>query len=218
EMVSDLQGQEPDLSWMREFCARTGRVLTFALAQSPIQPGAWRETLARIDELCATGLRIVPQVPCRPTGMLYGLQSSLHPFISHPTYRELAPLGITERAARMRTPEIRTRLLAEEPATGNVIARVLMTNWRYIFPLGDPPDYEPAPERSAAATAEREGRRPEEVVYDWLLERDGRQFLFAPLANYVDYDFEALREMMLHPRTVLGLSDGGANCGLICGA
>src|SRR6185295_12767917 len=56
EMVSDLQGQEPDLSWMREFCQQTGRVLTFALAQSPMQPTAWRETLARIDELGAQGL------------------------------------------------------------------------------------------------------------------------------------------------------------------
>ena len=27
-----------------------------------------------------------------------------------------------------------------------------------------------------------------------------------------------MREMMLHPRTVLGLSDGGAHCGLICDA
>jgi N-acyl-D-aspartate/D-glutamate deacylase len=93
-----------------------------------------------------------------------------------------------------------------------------MSNWQFIFPLGDPPDYEPAPETSVAAVAAREGRRPEEVVYDWLLERDGRQLLFAPLANYVDGNFDALREMMLHPRTVLGLSDGGAHCGLICDA
>jgi N-acyl-D-aspartate/D-glutamate deacylase len=219
EMVSDLQGQEPDLSWMIEFCRATGRVLTFALAQSPLQPTAWRHTLARIDELAADGLRIVPQVPCRPTGMLYGLQSSLHPFITHPTYRhELADLPLAERVARLRQPEVRAQLLAEAPGTTNRIALALMSNWTHIFPLGDPPDYEPVPEHSVSATAAREGRRPEEVVYDWLLERDGRELLFAPLANYVDCNFDALREMMLHPRTVLGLSDGGAHCGLICDA
>ena len=218
EMVSDLQGQEPDLSWMKEFCRQTGRVLTFALAQSPIQPTAWRETLARVEELAAQGLRIVPQVPCRPTGMLFGLQSSLHPFITHPTYRELADLAHEERVARLRDPQVRARLLAEQPTTTNPIARALMANWSHIFPLGDPPDYEPAPETSVAAVAARAARRPEEVVYDWLLERDGRQFLFAPLANYVDGNFDALREMMLHPSTVLGLSDGGAHCGLICDA
>ena len=31
-------------------------------------------------------------------------------------------------------------------------------------------------------------------------------------------DFEALREMMLHPRTVLGLSDGGAHVDMFCDA
>ncbi len=219
EMVSDLQGQEPDLSWMVDYCRRTGRVLTFALAQTPMQPEAWRETLERVESLAAAGVRIAPQVPCRPTGMLYGLQSSLHPFITHPTYRrELAGLAHEDRVARMRDPQVRARLLAEEPDTDNLIARVLMTNWPQIFPLGDPPDYEPEPQSSVAAAAAREDRRPEETVYDWILERDGRQLLFAPLANYVDGNFDVLREMMLHPRTVLGLSDGGAHCGLICDA
>ncbi len=219
EMVSDLQGQEPDLSWMCDFARQTGRVLTFALAQSPLQPMAWRETLARIDALAASGLRIAPQVPCRPTGMLFGLQSSLHPFITHPTYRdELAQLPHAARVARLRDAAVRARLLAEEPSATNPIVRALISNWDQIFPLGDPPDYEPEPRTSVAATAATDGRRPEEVAYDWMLERDGRQFLFAPLANYVDGNFDALREMMLHPRTVLGLSDGGAHCGLICDA
>jgi N-acyl-D-aspartate/D-glutamate deacylase len=118
----------------------------------------------------------------------------------------------------MREPSMRARLLAEEPAIENPIARYLMTNWPQIFPLGDPPDYEPTADQSIAATAAREGRTPEEVAYDWVLERDGRQLLFAPLANYVDTNFDALREMMVHPSTVLGLSDGGAHCGLICDA
>ena len=80
--------------------ARPAACITFALAQSPMQPHAWRETLARIDELAATGLRIVPQVPCRPTGMLYGLQSSLHPFITHPTYRRELAASAARRARR----------------------------------------------------------------------------------------------------------------------
>jgi N-acyl-D-aspartate/D-glutamate deacylase len=55
-------------------------------------------------------------------------------------------------------------------------------------------------------------------MLDWMLERDGTALLFAPLASYADGDHEALREMMTHPRTVLGLGDGGAHCGLICDA
>ncbi|MEE8558964.1 MAG: amidohydrolase family protein [Myxococcota bacterium] len=218
EMVSDHQGREPDLSWMDRFCRETGRPLTFALAQTATDPTGYRTVLEHAGSLQSEGVRIVPQVPCRPTGMLFGLQSSLHPFITHPSYRNIDHLPLEERVARMRDPDLRTRILSEEPATRDPIARYLIQNFRQIFPLGDPPDYEPPPERSIAAVADREGRRPEEVAYDWILERDGRQLLFAPLANYVDFDFGALREMMLHPSTLLGLSDGGAHCGLICDA
>jgi N-acyl-D-amino-acid deacylase len=42
--------------------------------------------------------------------------------------------------------------------------------------------------------------------------------LSAPPARYANFDFEPIREMLLHPRTVLSLSDGGAHCGIICDA
>jgi len=218
QVVSDHQGGEPDRVWMAELAKRTGATVTYALAQAPYAPEAWREALAEAQRLNAEGMHIVPQVSCRPTGMLFGLQSSLHPFITHPTYRALADLPLAERVARLRDPQVRAALVAEEPSTGNPIARGLMQRWGQIFPLGDPPDYEPPASASVEASAAREGRTPEDVVLDWLLEREGKALLFAPLASYVDFDHNALMEMMTNPGTVLGLSDGGAHCGLICDA
>ena len=218
EIVSDHQGREPERAWLTELATRSGCTVTYALAQAPYAPEAYKDSLVDAQRCADQGLNIVPQVSSRPTGMLFGLQSSLHPFITHPTYRTLSTLPLAERVARLRDPEVRAALLSEVPATENLIATTLMTRWAQIFPLGDPPDYEPAPSTSVASVAEREGRRPEEVVLDWLLERDGQALLFAPLASYVDFDHEAIREMMTHPRTVLGLSDGGAHCGLICDA
>jgi N-acyl-D-amino-acid deacylase len=174
QLVSDQQGAEPERTWLTTLARETGRTVTYALAQAPYNPTGYRDSLADADSLAAEGLTIVPQVSCRPTGMLFGLQSSLHPFITHPSYRELADLPLAERVARLRDPEVRARLLADEASTGNLIARSLMSRWDQMFPLGDPPEYEPAPDTSVAATAERENRRPEEVVLDWLLERDGR--------------------------------------------
>jgi N-acyl-D-aspartate/D-glutamate deacylase len=218
QLVSDQQGAEPERTWLTAIARETGRNVVYSLAQAPYDPTAYKRALADAEVLAGEGLTIAPMVSCRPTGMLFGLQSSLHPFITHPSYRDLADLPLAERVARLRDPEVRARLLAEDASTGNVIARTLMSRWDQMFPLGDPPEYEPAPDTSVAATAEREHRRPEEVVLDWLLERDGKALIFAPLASYVDRDHEALREMMTHPRTVLGLSDGGAHCGLICDA
>ena len=216
QLVSDAQGGAADRDWLVELVERTGATATYTLAQAGYAPEAWRGALAATVEDQAAGRNIIPQVSCRPTGMLFGLQSSLHPFVTHPTYRTLADLPLAERVARLRQPDVRAALLAEEPQTRNPIARGLMQRWEQIFPLGDPPEYEPPRSSSVAGVAEREGRSPQEVVLDWLLERVGEAFLFAPLASYADHNHDALREMMTNPNTVLGLSDGGAHCGLIC--
>jgi N-acyl-D-aspartate/D-glutamate deacylase len=218
EVVSDHIGGEPEQEMLIDLARRSGGVVTYALAQAPHAPDMHRVALDRASALVSDGVHVVPQIASRPTGMLFGLQSSLHPFITHPTYRRMRDLPLPERVARLRDPEVRSQLMSEQPATENRIAVGLMTRWSQIFPLGDPPDYEPPLSSSVAAVAERDGRTPQEVVLDWLLERDGRALLFAPLASYVDGNHDAIREMMIHPASVLGLSDGGAHCGLICDA
>jgi N-acyl-D-aspartate/D-glutamate deacylase len=77
--------------------------------------------------------------------------------------------------------------------------------------MGNPPDYEPAPEKSVAAIAARTGRPPDEVAYDYIAEADG-QYLYFPLVNYAAGDHEPIREMLNDPACLLGLSDGGAHC------
>ncbi len=216
QLVSDHQGGAGDRDWLVDLVDRTGVKATYTLAQAPYAPDRWRDALAATDVDLRAGRRITPQVACRPTGMLFGLQSSLHPFSTHPSYRAVQRLSLAERVAYLARPEVRAALVAEEPATDNVIALALMQRWDQIFPLGDPPDYEPPRSASVAGVAERERRDPQEVALDWLLEREGTALLFAPLATYMDHDHEVVREMMTHPNTVLGLSDGGAHCGLIC--
>jgi N-acyl-D-aspartate/D-glutamate deacylase len=218
EVVSDHVGGEPEQEMLIDLARRSGGVVTYALAQVPHAPDMHRTALDRAAALVAQGIDIVPQVASRPTGMLFGLQSSLHPFMTHPTYRALRDLPLPERVARLRDPDVRAALMAERPATENRIAAGLMTRWTQMFPLGEPPDYEPPLSSSVASVAEREGRDPQDVVLDWLLDREGKALLFAPLASYVDGNHDAIHEMITHPASVLGLSDGGAHCGLICDA
>jgi N-acyl-D-amino-acid deacylase len=218
QLISDTIAGPDERAWIVEVARMTGGTVTYSMAQTPNDPNGFRVLLADAEALAADGLDVVPQVPSRPTGMLFGLESSLHPFITHPTYRALADLPLAERVGRLRQPEVRAALLAEEPSTGNPLARFLISRYDQIFPLGDPPDYEPPPAASVAAEASRSGRSADEVALDWLLADDGRALLFAPLASYVDGDHEAIREMMVHPRSILGLGDGGAHCGLICDA
>ena len=87
-----------------------------------------------------------------------------------------------------------------------------------LYALGNPPDYEPTPDRTVAAIAKARGEDPLSTLYDLMLERNATAMLMLPLFNYADGNHDAIREMMLHPAGVLGLSDGGAHCGMICDA
>jgi N-acyl-D-aspartate/D-glutamate deacylase len=117
----------------------------------------------------------------------------------------------------LKRPETRARILAEsaDPNPTIVLGR-LAREFDHMFLLGDPPDYEQPFEQSIAARAQRLGVTPEELVYDLMLERDGRNNLYVTLCNYEYGSLDSSLEMMRHAGAVLGLGDGGAHCGTIC--
>jgi N-acyl-D-aspartate/D-glutamate deacylase len=172
--------------------------------------------MADIAEANDNGARIVGQVLTRPTGVMLGFEISLNPFMACDTWRKLADLPHAEKIAELRKPDVRAALLAEEQEEHLMLSRV--TNWERIFPLGDPPDYEPGPEKSVAAEASRQGRPPKEVVYDMLLENDGKAILYRPLSNYAYGDLDTVKDMMEHPNSLVGLGDGGAHVGVLTDA
>ena len=98
------------------------------------------------------------------------------------------------------------------------MAAFIMSSFGKLFPLGEPLDYEPTPDQSIAAIAEREGRSPESVLYERMLDQEGRELILFPLLNYSDGNCDPIYEMIHHPRAALGLGDGGAHCGIICDA
>jgi len=126
----------------------------------------------------------------------------------------IASLPFEQRIATLRQPEFRTRLIGETDGGGGMARRV--AKWDRIFPLGDPPDYEPSADASVAAMAARQGRDPAEVAYDLLLERDGKAILYRPLSNYSYGNLDTVHDMLTHDATIVGLGDGGAHVGVLC--
>jgi N-acyl-D-aspartate/D-glutamate deacylase len=221
-MGEDLAAPDREVAWMRRLSAEIGRPVSFALSQHDVDPEQFHRILAECRRANAQGSHLTPQVGSRPTMLLIGHQT-FHPFSYRPTYRSLEALPLAERVARLRDPEVRRRILSEKSAADAdpriaVVMALIEQGLHKIFPLGDPPDYEPAPERSIRAIAEREGRDAFEVLYDRMLELDGRQLLMLAILSYSDGDLEALREMLQHPDSAFGLGDGGAHCGAICDA
>jgi N-acyl-D-amino-acid deacylase len=87
-----------------------------------------------------------------------------------------------------------------------------------LYSMGEPPDYEPTADRTVAAIARERGVDPLAAMYDLMLDTDAATMLMLPMFNYSDGNHDAIREMMTHPAGVLGLSDGGAHCSMICDA
>ena len=131
-------------------------------------------------------------------------------------------LPLPERVQRLRDPDLRARLLSEKGDLGipqlEVVLDMIDKGIDKIFRLGERPDYEPSPEESLEATALREGRDPYDLLYDWLLELDGRQLLMLTMLGYSEYSLDPQRVMLAHPATAFGLGDGGAHVGAICDA
>jgi N-acyl-D-aspartate/D-glutamate deacylase len=163
----------------------------------------------------AQGLPVTAQMAGRPIGVMMGIGTALNPFTVRPTYKKLESLPIEEQRRRLRDPQVRAQILGETPSEAEIeklaqFRQVVAKAFDKFFVMGNPPDYEPGPEKSVAAIAAREGRSPEEVAYDYILE-DG-QYLYFPVVNYVSGDHEPIREMLNDPAFLLGLSDGGAHC------
>ena len=202
--------------WMRQLAARTGRPVTFNLQQSDPAPDLWREVATLLDQAADDGLGVYGQVHGRPVGVLMAWGATIHPFSTKPGWSELAFLSPADRLVALQRPEVRRRLLHDDAVDLGDFARFLTTGWHKMFPFDGETDYEPAPDRSVAAIAERTGRAPAEVAYDQLMGNGGAGLLYFPLFNYSDGDLDVLWELHQHPRTRMGLADGGAHVGSIC--
>jgi N-acyl-D-amino-acid deacylase len=221
--LSDFEDEAAEWKWIRQVAKDSGRPVWFLLTDRSYDPQRWRRLMDGVRAGRADKLPLYAQVAGRPVGLTLGLNTSLNPFGLREAYAEVAKLLPAEMLARLRTPELRRTILSQEASPRLLevlppLSRQIATRWDRMYPLGETPDYEPPPERSIAALAAKEGVTPQEYCYDYLTGGDGGRMVYFPVTNYVHGDLEVVREMIEDPHTVLGLSDGGAHCGVICDA
>ncbi|MGH7964316.1 MAG: N-acyl-D-amino-acid deacylase family protein [Candidatus Binatia bacterium] len=220
-----VAGEEPgamaqEMAWMRNVSLATGCPITFLLVQNNAEPDLWRELLRQTAEANRAGARITPQAFGRPTTILFGLQNCEHPFRFLPSFAPLLEKPLAEQVAALRDPALRARLLSEEDpnTTGFSMLYKMPTLWDNTYAMGSPLNYFPSKADSIAAIARQRGCDPREVAYDRLLERDGHAFLMYAVVGYADGTPQAIYEMITHPLTIVGGSDAGAHCRIICDA
>jgi N-acyl-D-aspartate/D-glutamate deacylase len=181
----------------------------------------------------AAGLPLYLQTAARGIGVINGLDASFHPFMGFPGYQELAHLPLVQRAAALRDPARKARILAEKslplagdgtpiPPLVDILLPMIELISARMFPLGaaatSAPDYEPGLATSLRVGAQRRGVSALEAIYDFLAEGDGSNLIYFPIFNYNDGSLATLREMLDHPRALCGLGDAGAHVGTICDA
>jgi N-acyl-D-aspartate/D-glutamate deacylase len=220
QFTSDLAGDtlKGELDLVERMLRESGRPLSMTVRQRHNEPETWRSVIAKMDAVNAEGFQWRGQVAPRSVGTLYGFLVRRNPFFLHPSYQPLLDATREQKLAAFRDPAFRTKLLAEEPVHKNQrnIDRVRVFD--RMFALGNPPDYEPTEQRSILNLAGAQGRRPEEVAMDMLMEDDGNALIFAPASNYAGYNLDVCKELIESPHTCLGLSDGGAHVASISDA
>ena len=207
QVVSDWPDFDDERTTLFEMMRVSGRPLSVSMSAGRIASGH-RRLLATLDDAWDEGLEMRGQVPARAIGVLMGLQASVNPLMGSETFRSLPD----PKLAGLGDPDVRARILGE--IRDNRTAAMLDS----LYVLGDPPNYEPTPADSVAgrAAALGGGVDPLELFYDLLLENDGKALLYWPVLNYPNGNLDDAAELLAHPRTVPGLSDGGAHVGTIC--
>ena len=233
QLVSDfdlLHGPErfdAEFDLVELLARQSDRPLSMTWLQRDPGGAQWQAIRARTDAAVAAGLPLWLQTAPRGIGVLLGLDTSFHPLMGHPGYVEVAQLPLAERAAALRDPLRKARILAENPGrmSGDgtpippivdlMLARVDLLSGR-MFPLEA--GYEPTVAQSFLARARARGCGALETIYDHLSASDGSNLIHFPIFNYNDGSLEVVREMLGHPRALYGLSDGGAHVGTLCDA
>lgn len=236
QAVSDFDIRHGKASFDREFDvveamaeAAPGHGISMSLLQRVKDTSQWKRVMQRAEAAADKGIPMRLQVGARGIGVLVGLEATFHPFMGFPSYKRIAHLPLAERVAAMRDPEFKRQLLSErsEKVAGDGsaipalvdeflqnIEFVSMRLWR----LGADFDYEPEPSTSVLAQAVARGVSPLEVIYEAMLEADGKELIYFPIYNYMGMNLDVVHQMITHPLALAGLSDGGAHVGTICDA
>ena len=226
DMARGPEHFDREFDLLEQIAAASGRPLSISTMQRDHAPDQWRRILHRVE---TSRFDLRAQVAARGIGVLLGLEATFHPFMGFPSYKAIAKLSLAERVARMRDPEFRARILTEssEPIAGDgsaipPLADFFLANLGLVamrlFRIGARPEYEPKLVDCIAGEASRAGVPVLARIYDALLEDDGKALLYFPVYNYAKLNLDVVREMLVHPRALVGLGDGGAHVGTVCDA
>jgi N-acyl-D-aspartate/D-glutamate deacylase len=235
QMVSDynlLKGPtefDAEFDLVEAIAKASGKSLSLTWLQRDPGGEQYLRIQERVEKAVANGLPLFMQTGARGIGVLNGLDARFHPFMGFPSYKKVAHLPLAERAAALRDPDRKARILSEKserlagdgssipPLVDILLAKIDMISGR-MFPLEATLNYEPSVMESFLVRAKQTGVTPLDVIYDHLSAGNGEGLIYFPIFNYNEGNLNTVRKMLAHPRALSGLSDAGAHVGTVCDA
>ncbi len=219
-VVSDWNNWEDEMGWMKRLSIDNNCQINFILFFREEED--WERVLKQLAfarEANEQGAQLIPHVGARPVNILLSWDGTINPFSFHANYGPLSVMSHEERLVELRKPEIRDAILAEDPPLmGDDFMDTIIGGYDKLYPLGNPPNYEPAPEDSIAARAERAGISSAAFCYDLMMENEGKGVVYFPCFGYGANDLSRQVALLEEDSTVISLADTGAHCGVLCDA
>ena len=235
QLVSDynlLQGPgefDAEFDLVETLAHASGKPVSLTWLQRDPGGEQYLKIQSRVDAAVAQGLPLYLQTAARGIGVLIGLEASFHPFMGFASYKAVAHLPLAQRAAALREPERKARLLKEKsdrlagdgsaipPLVDLLLAKIELISGR-MFALEDTLNYEPSVMQSFLVRAKQSGISALEAIYDHLCAGSGEGLIYFPIFNYNEGSLDTVRKMLDHPRALSSLSDAGAHVGTVCDA
>lgn len=219
-VVSDWNNWEEEMGWMKRLSIDNNCQINFILFFREEED--WERVLKQLAfarEANEQGAQLIPHVGARPVNILLSWDGTINPFSFHANYGPLSVMSHEERLVELRKPEVRDAILAEDPPLmGDDFMDTIIGGYDKLYPLGNPPNYEPAPEDSIAARADRAGISSAAFCYDLMMENDGKGVVYFPCFGYGANDLSRQVALLEEDSTVISLADTGAHCGVLCDA
>jgi N-acyl-D-aspartate/D-glutamate deacylase len=197
--------------FLDEFAAiqrRTGKPVSWtALLGGMLGPDGHRYVLERSAALQAEGVRVIPQVSCRPLNFEFQFRAPF-PFESMSLFKRISEADLAGKQRIYAEAEFRSAF------RDRMDSSVLAGRFQDMVIS----EYAPEPaleERPIGQVAAERGVHPVDLALDLALATDLEARFRLAVFNT---DENVIAELLTHPSTMLGLSDAGAHASQLCDA
>jgi len=198
---------EEEYDLLKFMLEESGRPVTWlAMASRPDRPEATEQTMKRLEPLIARGG--VPQVLCKPFVVQMDLRNPFS-FADMQMWGPVFNQTVEKQKEFYRDPSFRAAFREELKRP-----HLFQGRWNRVEVLEVATHALKAYERKTVAeAAEMRGKDPLDTFFELALEDDlNIQYTMQ------QYHEEGIRRLITDPRTMIGLSDGGAHVNMLCDA